>query len=630
MCGIAGVVGLPVNVAQPRVKEALRRLRHRGPDGEGWYCADGVVLGMRRLAIIDLETGDQPIFNEDRSLVALCNGEIYNYVEQFAALRSRGHRLQSGSDVNAIPHLFEEMGAQSVQELRGMFAACVWDTRRQRLTLFRDRAGKKPLYYSHRHGVLAFASELPALVALLDEAPNHSPAALAAYLPLGFVPQPATIYEGVFSLPPGGVLEHSLGEGPVIRTYWAPVAPMPFKGTRDDALARLDDQIGESVAIRLRSDVPVGLFLSGGIDSSLVAAYAVARGAKDLMCFVVEVPDESLNEAPAAKLVAQHLGLPVETIPLTFTPIEAIERIPFLYGQPFGDSSAVPSYFVAAAAARVRKVVLNGDGGDELFGGYRRYWLGRVAPWLVPLARAFRRPLRRTGVSIASLSQRRSSAGFLARALRGLGTDETGRYLIWTVDLLGDQDVRRCFPELAQEGALHELMRDLQCPPLLCHDLRSLQWTDFRVILAGDLLPKMDIATMANSVEARSPFLDASLAEFSWSLPPSWIVNLRETKPLLRTLARSRLPIGIADAPKRGFEAPVARWLREDLRDVLHDTLLSPGSRVATLGDRTTIRSLVRGEDDFAGNRPQVVWSLLMLELFLRAPGPAPAVPRVA
>lgn len=628
MCGIAGLVGIPAESALPLVEEAVRRLRHRGPDGEGFYRGVDVVLGMRRLAVIDVSGGDQPIFNEDRTLAVVCNGEIYNYVEQFAALRARGHRLQSGADVNVIPHLYEEVGADLVHGLRGMFAAALWDERRKRVVLIRDRAGKKPLYYSYsrRRETLAFASELPALLALLEGSPPLSMMALAVYLRLGFVPHPATIYEDVFALPPGCLLEYSRGAAPIVRPYWMPREVAPFQGTRVEALGRLDEHVREAVALRLRSDVPVGLFLSGGIDSGLVAAYAAELGARDLMCFVVEVPDEGLNEAPAARLVAERFGLPVEVIPLTLIPREAIERIPTLYGQPFGDSSAVPSYFVARAAARHRKVVLNGDGGDELFAGYRRYWLGRVAPWAVPLARPLGGSLRAIGTALGRITNRRSAGGFVARALRGLGAQEPDRYLIWTQDLLADRDVERCFPDLGALGAGSQVLDALGCARLRCHDLRSFQWTDFQLILADDLLSKMDIATMAHSVEGRSPLLDTQVTEFSWSLPERWLIGSTKTKPLLRALARARLPNAIRTAPKRGFEVPVARWLREDLSDVVSDVLLAADSRVVGLGDPGAIRALVRGTDAFAGNRPQVIWSLLMLELFLRSPTPGSAV----
>lgn len=625
MCGIAGLVGGSAETALPRVREALTRLAHRGPDGEGIHTSARAVIAMRRLSIIDLRCGDQPIYNEDRSVAVVCNGELYNYVEQFPVLQARGHKLQSASDINLIPHFYEELGERAFEKCRGMFAAAVWDENKNRLTLARDRAGKKPLFYSCFNGCIAFASEIPALIALLDSVPTISNRSIGDYLSLGFIPHPLSIYDGVFALPPAHTLTFSPGGSPVVAPYWSVPenGTAVFEGSRDGALEVLDSAIRESVALRLRSDVPVGLFLSGGIDSGLVASYAAELGARDLLCFVVEVADAELNEAPAARSVANRLGLPIETIPLDVAPLDAVQRVPSLYGQPFADSSAIPSYFVARAAAAHRKVVLNGDGGDEIFAGYRRYWMGKLASCVDLIPRSAAAPFHGAGRFLAKRGARRSSSGFAARALRGVGMRDWDRYLIWTSDLLTHSDLHRLFPELADEMHRVTSLDDLRGYSVSTGSVTDFQKSDFRTILADDLLSKMDIATMANSLEARSPFLDIPLAEFSWSLPEKWRSNLWETKPLLRALARKRLPPSIAAAPKRGFEVPVGRWLATDLKPLVRDLLLAPDSRVGAMGDRTRIRDLVTGKMDFAGNKSQTVWALLVLELFLRAPTPS-------
>ena len=600
------------------------RLQHRGPDGVGTFESDDAVLGARRLAIIDLETGDQPIYNEDRSIAVVCNGELYNYKEGFRELESRGHRLQSGSDINLIPHYYEEAGPQAFTMLRGMFAAAVWDVRSRRLTLARDQVGKKPLFYSKADGGIAFASELPALLALLPGAPDYSNDALADYLQLGFVPHPETVYQGVFALPPGHTLTFELGGTPEVAPYWQPshLQRPTFDGTRTDALAALDQKMQEAVALRLRSDVPVGMFLSGGIDSGLIASYAMQAGATDLLCFAVEVADPQLNEAPAAKETADRLGLPLEVIPLSFAPLDAIEKVPLLYGQPFGDSSAIPSYFVAREASNHRKVVLNGDGGDEIFAGYRRYWAARARKWLAPLAAPLGNSAGTIGKWLARADGRRTSIGFAARTLRGLGKSGAESYMIWSVDLIDDVNIERLFPDLAGSDRVSERLARLRGEEISASSLRSSQHSDYRLILPDDLLTKMDIATMANSLEARSPLLDIPLAEFSWTLPERWLITARQTKPLLRALAKNRLPNSVVNAPKRGFEVPVARWLKSELKDVVGDILLDSASRVGALGDRVKLRQFVEGSDRFSGNRAQAVWCLLMLEIFLRAPSP--------
>jgi asparagine synthase (glutamine-hydrolysing) len=621
MCGIAGLVGVQTEEARHRVCEALHRLAHRGPDGEGIHESEGAVLGMRRLAIIDLACGDQPIYTEDRGIATVCNGELYNYVEQFPVLEGRGHRFQSRSDINLIPHYFEEKGAAAFQECRGMFAAAVWDERSRTLTLARDRVGKKPLYWTLLNGAsgLGFASELPALLALREDVPALSTDALAAYLQLGSVPHPHTIYQGVHALPPGCTLQFRSGQAPRIEPYWTPVIGEPYRGTRAAAFEELDERLREAVKLRLRSDVPVGLFLSGGIDSGLVASYARDLGARDLLCFVVEVGDEALNEAPLARETARHLGLPVETITVPLDPLGIVERIATLYGQPFGDSSAVPSYLVAKAARPHRKVVLNGDGGDEVFAGYRRYWLGRAASRLVPPARPFGAVLSRAGALLANAGGRRSGAGFLARALRGIGVDEHTRYLRWTGDLFDDKWLGRVFPDLTPgRSPLAELERLRGGECVGARGLKEFQRSDYRLILADDLLSKMDIATMANSLEARSPFLDVPLAEFAWTLPDEWLITYRETKPLLRELARRRLPPAIATARKRGFEVPVRRWVQHELKPLINETLLASDSRTGGFADRPALRAFVNGASGFSGNLPQSTWTLLMLELFLR------------
>lgn len=602
------------------MRQALCRLAHRGPDGEGWHTSDAAVIGMRRLAIIDLAGGDQPIYNEDRSVAVVCNGELYEYPEKFRELTARGHRLQSHSDVNLIPHFYEESGRDAFRHIRGMFAAAIWDTRRRTLILARDRVGKKPLYYARTNGSLAFASEIPALLELLPERPPLNRAAIADYLRLGFVPHPETIYEGVCALPPGTTLRYEPGAEPEIQPYWSPPpatpdAPSRFTGTRADALAQLDAHLRDAVALRLRSDVPVGLFLSGGVDSGLVAAHAAAAGARDLLCFVVAVNDERLNEAAAARQTAERFGLPIEIIPLDIAPQDAIARLPAMYGQPFADPSAIPSYFVAQAAKRHRKVVLNGDGGDEVFAGYRRYWAGYLSEQLriVPLPEAARTALATLGRRLGRGRIRRTPLGFAARTLRGLALPDSARYLAWTTDLFSDDDLVRYFPDLPRRQVpSHEAATT--------RGARAYMRSDYRLVLPDDLLVKMDIATMASSVEARSPLLDVPLAEFAWSLPERWLFSPRETKPLLRALAARVLPRAVARAPKRGFEVPVARWLAEDLREMVDDLLLAPDARIVHVagGSAAVLAALVRGRDDFQGNRPQTLWALLMLEIFLR------------
>ena len=619
MCGIAGLIGCGGPAAEDRVRRALSLLRHRGPDGEGLYVSKQAVLGMRRLAIIDIVGGEQPIYNEARTVAAICNGEIYNYKELFSGLTARGHCLQSASDANVIPHLYEEEGPQAVRHWRGMFAAALWDETERRLVLWRDRVGKKPLFYAQRGDALMFASELPALLTLLGETPSIEPAAVREYLKLGVVPHPMTIYKDVWALPPGCQLICHPGGMPEIVQYWDRRIVPPFQGTRTEAVEAIGRAMRDAVSLRLRSDVPLGLFLSGGIDSGLVASYAVEAGANNLLCFVVEVDDPEHNEAGLARLTADRLGLPVETIPLSIAPSDAVLQVVDAYGQPFADSSAVPSLMVSRAASAHRRVVLNGDGGDEVFAGYRRYLMADM--WRgVPQGGC--PPIGSLGRGLSRLGGRRSAAGFLARAFRGWALPEPERYLAWTVDLLDEDAIRRIAPSLGGGECAPRAPAFGVIPfERRCSNLRDFLWTDTRVLLADDLLPKMDIATMTHSVECRSPLLDIPLMELSWSFPPKWLQAGRTTKPLLRTLARTRLPVEVCSAPKRGFEVPVAQWLGGELRELMGDTLLSAGARVNTFADGAAVSAFAAGRDAFAGNRAQALWALLMLELFLRRSG---------
>lgn len=618
MCGIAGIVGCGGEHQRARFDRSLGALWHRGPDDAGEYEDPEALIGMRRLSIIDVEHGAQPIFDESGSIAVVCNGEIYNYVELFAQLRARGHVLQSSSDVNVIPHLYQEHGRDFVTPLRGMFAVALWDARERRLLLVRDRVGKKPLFWARCGEGLAFASELPALLALLERSPTLSLSAIADYVRLGFIPHPQTAFEGVRALPPGAMLEFRPGAEPQVRKYWHVGRAERWAQGREELKAELDDRLREAVRLRLRSDVPVGLFLSGGIDSGLVASYAAEEGATDLRCFVVDVEDDELGEAEAATAVARHLGLEIESLRIALSPLELLETVPRLFGQPFGDASALPTYLVARAARASRKVVLNGDGGDELFAGYRRYLLARTPNAVRRLAARLPSSVGMLGSHAARRAGRRSSAGFVSRALRGLAVGRVERYQTWTSDLLHDVDVRRVLPAVG--GAMEPLgrlaaERDVA---FATDGLNEFQQSDFQLILADDLVVKMDIATMANSIEARSPFLDATLAEFAWSIPEAWRIRGTTTKVLLRELARERLPCEIVAAPKRGFEVPVARWLDGELRGSVRELLAD--SEVGRLADRRALAALVGGTDGFAGNRVQTTWALLVLEQFLRNP----------
>ncbi|MPY67617.1 asparagine synthase (glutamine-hydrolyzing) [Deinococcus sp. SDU3-2] len=617
MCGIAGIWHAQEQgpVGEGTLRRGLEALRHRGPDGEGLYHTPDVHLGMRRLAIIDLAGGDQPLYNEDGSVAVVFNGEIYNYKELRAGLRARGHTLATSSDTEVLVHLYEERGPELVQELRGMFAFALHDRRRRRVVLARDRFGKKPLYYLQTSaGAWLFASELKALRAMAAECGEPlslNPQALYDFLSLGSVPQPSTIFRGVYALPPGSwaTLDES---GLKIQRYWAPEFLPKHPLGYGEAQERVRDLVAEAVRLRLRSDVPLGVFLSGGVDSTVVAYEAAQVVGDTLQTFTVAVEDRAFDESAIAAQTARRLGVQHTVLPLKVEALGSLQALVRQYDQPFADPSAIPSLGIAQLAREHVKVVLNGDGGDEVFGGYRRYV---AAQWASPFSHLPRPVLRGVSQALGQPAARRSALGFGARFVRGLTQPAGERYLTWTTDILREQDKRdiwRGAPQLPTEDRVAARL-----DPRL--DLLDSQVAlDLQFNLLSGLLVKMDIATMAHSLEARSPLLDHRLAEFALRLPGTYRVRGSRAKAVLRDAYREPLAAAVVQGPKRGFEIPLERWLREDFREVLHDTLGAPDAQVRDWVDPTFVDGLLARRLLPDRNWATLVYMLLTLELWLR------------
>jgi asparagine synthase (glutamine-hydrolysing) len=617
MCGICGgwlAGGLPGEA----VDRALINMRHRGPDRSGRHCDGPLALGMVRLSIIDLgDGGSQPMFNEDGSIAVVFNGEIYNYRELAAELRQKGHRFRGDSDTEVLVHLYEEMGENLSSRLRGMFAFALWDSRRRRLLLVRDRFGKKPLYYARTPGGgIVFASELKGLRPLMEAADipeNIRTQGIYDYLSLGFVPQPETIYENVRSVPMGCRLIHD-GRRVDVAQYWELDFRHKQKISYREALKRTRELISESVRMRLRSDVPLGVFLSGGVDSSVIAYEAARQLGGDLQSFTVKMDAEAFDESPVAARTAEMLGIRHHMLPLKVSPREEILRVVRQYDQPFADSSAIPSMAVSRLARQYVTVVLNGDGGDEVFAGYRRYlaarlatlgrWIpnglgGRASQWLYRFSHGVRR----------------SAAGFAGRFMRAMPESWATRYLMWTSDLLLESDKRRLWlggPMRATEDWIEGIM------PRGLSNLDMQLFGDIHLILQSDLLVKMDLATMAASVEGRSPLLDSSLIEFTASLPDGYRIRRGQLKSLLRDAYADVLPREVIRGPKRGFEVPLRQWLKNDLRELAYDTLASPSASVCNYLKSSYIKSLLQETTAQDRNWSGLVYALLVLELWLQ------------
>jgi len=591
----------------------LEVLRHRGPDDEGLASSGAATLGARRLAIIDLARGHQPMASEDGRVVAVQNGELYNFREVREALAVRGHRFTTDNDTEVIPHAYEEWGDAFVERLRGMFAIALWDAGRERLVLARDRLGKKPLAYAVTDGGIAFASELQALLTLpIDRAVDDE--ALRAYLTFGYIDAPRTAFRAIRKVRPGTVV--AIARGAVTeQVYWRPTFTPKLALSEDEALERLRTTLTEAVRVRLISDVPLGVFLSGGLDSSTIVALMAQASAGPVRTFAVGFSDESYSELRYARLVAERFGTEHHELVVEPAANDVLPRLVRHLGEPFADSSIVPSFHVAQAARRHVTVALNGDGGDELFAGYDRYRAAALAARLdrVP------RPLRAVAARLArALPAGPHAPALLRRARRfalPLADDAGTRYRSW----IGYFD----------ERILGERLRRHAPAPALAigEGVDGLQELDLTSYLPGDLLVKMDIATMAASLEGRSPFLDHEVVDLVNRLPARLKLRGGRSKHLLRRLMAGVLPDEILARRKMGFVMPVAEWVRGPLRPMVTDLLLDGPDRGFV--DREEARRVVREHLDGRVDRTRQVWALLMLELWSREVVERPAEVRV-
>jgi asparagine synthase (glutamine-hydrolysing) len=618
MCGIAGYVGWDRARAESESDLTVMcgAIRHRGPDDEGHFVAPGVALGMRRLSVIDVSGGTQPMSNEDGTVHVVFNGEIYNYRELRAALQGRGHTLRGAGDTETLVHLYEEEGEDLVERLRGMFAFAIWDAARQRLLIARDRLGIKPLYYWETARGLAFASELRSFRALADFPTDVDPSAVAEYLAFGYVPEPRSIFAAVRKLSPGHVLVWDREHGSRVRRYWSPVRD-EIAIDEQEAVEELRRLLAESVRLHLEADVPLGAFLSGGIDSSGVVAHMVreigTHGApKRVRTFSIGFDEAEFNEAPHAASVAAALGTEHTEVIVRPDADALIDQLVPSFDEPFADSSALPTYLVSRLAREHVTVALSGDGGDELFGGYTRY------------AEA----LGRGAVGSATL---RSFAGTVARQLPhaspgrnrllDVSRGPRGRYAA-TVALplrVAEGGVARASLARHTAGGGFESLLDRWFDESKQRDFATqMMLVDTMSYLPGDILTKVDRASMAVSLEARVPLLDHHLVEFAASLPSALKLRDGSGKWILREVLAPLLPAEVFTRPKQGFAVPLRRWLRRELRHRV-DHLLRAPSPAYEFVERRAVRRIANEHQLRRRDHGTMLWRLLVLDLWLAA-----------
>ncbi len=632
MCGITGAVWREERHAidAATLAKMTDSIAHRGPDdSQSWFSRDhrdayghplGVALGFRRLSIIDLEGARQPMPNEDGTIQMVFNGEIYNYQTLRRRLEGSGHKFATHGDGESIIHLYEDAGTDCFSQLNGMFAVAIWDSGRHRLVLARDRIGQKPLYYAVKDSRLVFGSELKTIAAVDGICNEIDPAAIDEFLTYQYVPHPGTIWKGVRKLAPGHFAIFENGEISVHR-YWDfdPTFEEPI--SKVDACERLRELLTDSVRLRMQSDVPLGSFLSGGIDSSLITAIAQSLSDQPVRTFSIGFPVSDFDETAYAAQVAEHLGTQHQRFEVSPSGVDVIDKLVWHYDEPFGDSSAVPTWYLSELTRKEVTVALSGDGGDELFAGYERYralWLSR---WL---QRIF--PIHKTpGIGLAQRlpdsDRQRSLVRRGKRFLEALGQPAARRYLNWLqifpehlrANLYSDEFVEQLPGEDPFEF-LDSLWRRSPGRDVVTRASIS----DILSYLPCDLCNKVDIASMAHSLEVRQPLLDHRVVEFAASLPVKLKFRGRRGKLILQDAFGSMIPKSIFTRQKMGFGIPIGGWFRNELKPMVHDTLLADDARIAPYFRREAVEELVLSHENNQHNHGYRLWNLLILEKWLR------------
>ncbi len=620
MCGIAGFIsnGVEDRPGRAAVLDSMCRvITHRGPDEQGAAVVGRAALGMRRLSIIDLATGQQPIYNTDRTKLIVFNGEIYNYRELKKDLESRGYKFKTNSDTETIIHAYDEWGVECLKQLRGMFAFAIWDEREQTLFAARDRVGKKPLFYSVANGELVFGSEMKSLLEHGRIAREIDAGALDAYLTFGYVPEELCIFKGVNKLAPGHFLIYKNGE---VRTerYWDfDFGGEPLHETEDEIAGDLLDQLREAVEIRLISEVPLGAFLSGGVDSSAVVGLMSRIMDKPVKTFSIGFNEDSFDELKYARLAAKHFKTDHHEFILTPDFVDIVDDLVWHFDEPFADSSALPTYMVSKLAREHVTVVLSGDGGDELFAGYTRYVIDRGRSGLDRLPKAIRKNL------VRPISEALPHGARGKNYLFNISLDAAGRYIDSISHFNGPRKER-----LYSKGARSKMNGSFARGERLYREISSnldsddavenLLYLDSKTYLPGDILTKVDRMSMASSLEARSPLLDHKLIEYATRIPSRLKLNGRETKYIFKKAISGFVPGEILNREKQGFGVPIGEWINQQMKERILGDLSDRRSIERGYFDPKYVELLINEHSRGRRDHSHALWTLWMFELWHR------------
>ena len=624
MCGIAGWANLENKPSQNSGKAFLHamceRMKHRGPDSEGLWLENEVALGMRRLSIIDLHTGEQPVYSEDKSIVVVMNGELYNFGEVRSGLEKRGHKFETNTDTEILPHLYEEYGDAMLEHISGMFAFALWDKRKRKLLIARDRFGEKPLYYGVFDGKLIFASEPKVLLEHPSVEAKINTDALRQYLSFDYVPAPASIYKNIYKLPAAHFLILENGEVKT-RRYWN----LSFHRngnipTIEKAATDLRELLTDAVRMQLVADVPLGILLSGGVDSSTVAALATRFSTERVKTFSIGFEEDSFDESKYARQVAAHLGTEHYEDKLSVErAADLISEIGTWLDEPMSDGSLIPTFLLARFVRKHVTVALGGDGGDELFAGYPMYFGHKMAGVYDSIPRFLRSNVIEPIVNRLPVSTKNLSFDYKAkRFVAASKYDAVTRHHSWfgSFSIDGQNDLLTKDVLANSSGDIYKGAKDLLATTDAPTQIERMQFLDMNFYMAEDILTKVDRASMAVSLEVRAPFLDPRVAQFAASLPLEYKLKGNKGKYILKKAVEPLLPRNILQRPKKGFGIPIAEWLKNRLNPLMHDLLDSKRLKNQGLFNEKFVELLIREHERGAASHHKQLWTLLVFQLW--------------